>query len=66
MPTRRYPPHPRPGLQLHVRYPSDVGPGVYYGGIVISGQAKVNFDPGIYVLAGGGMQYQGNASSAFG
>ena len=38
---------------------------MYYGGIVISGQAKVNFNPGVYFLAGGGMQYQGNDSSAF-
>ena len=38
---------------------------MYYGGIVISGQAQVRFNPGVYYIAGGGIQYQGNASSAF-
>ena len=42
-----------------------VSPGVYYGGIVISGQAQVHFNPGVYYIAGGGIQYQGNASSSF-
>ena len=38
---------------------------MYYGGIVISGQAQVRFNPGVYYIAGGGIQYQGNASSVF-
>ena len=53
----------RARLRLHEREPSlaTLNPGVYYGGIVISGQAKVKFNPGVYYLAGGGLQYQGNA-----
>ena len=47
------------------RTPTTLSPGVYYGGIVISGQAQVRFNPGVYYIAGGGIQYQGNASSAF-
>ena len=56
---------PGPGCSFTSRTPTTIGPGVYYGGIVISGQAVVNFQPGVYVLAGGGMQYQGNDRSAF-
>jgi hypothetical protein len=32
---------------------------------VISGQAQVQFNPGVYYIAGGGIQYQGNESSSF-
>jgi hypothetical protein len=56
---------PGPGCSFTSKTPATIGPGVYYGGIVISGQAQVNFEEGVYVLAGGGMQYQGNSSSSF-
>ncbi len=56
---------PGPGCSFTSRTPTTIGPGTYYGGIVISGQAQVNFEEGVYVLAGGGMQYQGNDRSAF-
>ena len=56
---------PGPGCSFTSRTATTIGPGTYYGGIVISGQAQVNFEEGIYVLAGGGMQYQGNDRSAF-
>lgn len=42
-----------------------LSPGVYYGGIVVSGQAKVQLNPGVYYIAGGGIQYQGNSNSSF-
>lgn len=58
---------PGPGCSFagNSGYPVTLDPGVYYGGIVISGQAKVQFNPGVYYLAGGGMQYQGNDESSF-
>ena len=34
-------------------------PGIYYGGIEITGQANVTFEPGTYILAGGGLQISG-------
>lgn len=37
-------------------------PGVYAGGIQVSGQASVFLQPGIYVLQGGGLQITGGAS----
>ena len=45
---RGHPARPGPGLQLHARTPTTISPGVYYGGIVISGQAQVQFNPGVY------------------
>ncbi len=56
---------PGPGCGFTSRTPTTLSPGVYYGGIVISGQAQVRFNPGVYYIAGGGIQYQGNTSSAF-
>ena len=56
---------PGPGCSFTSRTPTTLSPGAYYGGIVISGQAQVRFNPGVYYIAGGGIQYQGNASSAF-
>ncbi len=43
----------------------DLLPGIYYGGISISGNARVNLrddsgQPGIYVMAGGGLSVTGN------
>jgi hypothetical protein len=58
-------PGPGCGFAGNAGYPATLNPGVYYGGIVISGQARIQFNPGIYYLAGGGLQYQGNASSSF-
>jgi Putative Flp pilus-assembly TadE/G-like len=58
---------PGPGCSFagNSGYPATLDPGVYYGGIVISGQAKIQFNPGVYYLAGGGLQYQGNDNSSF-
>jgi Putative Flp pilus-assembly TadE/G-like len=58
-------PGPGCGFAGNSGYPATLSPGVYYGGIVISGQAQIQFNPGVYYLAGGGLQYQGNASSSF-
>jgi hypothetical protein len=56
---------PGPGCSFTSKTPTTLSPGTYYGGIVISGQAQVQFNPGVYYIAGGGIQYQGNESSAF-
>lgn len=44
-------------------YPAVLEPGVYYGGWVIRGQAKLHLRPGIYYIAGGGIQLSGNPSN---
>src|SRR5262249_44421992 len=36
-------------------------PGVYCGGILLNGNTYANFNPGTYVIAGGGMLVNGNA-----
>jgi Flp pilus assembly protein TadG len=41
-------------------------PGTYCGGIQISGGTTVTFNPGNYVLLGGGLQVSGNGSSLTG
>jgi hypothetical protein len=57
---------PGPGCSFTKASPvSTLSPGVYYGGIVISGKAKIEFNPGVYYIAGGGIQYQGNDESSF-
>lgn len=56
---------PGPGCSFTRSGVTTLSPGVYYGGIVISGRAQVHFNPGVYYIAGGGIQYQGNADSAF-
>ena len=38
-------------------------PGVYEGGISVSGQAALTLTPGVYVLDGGGFQVSGNATA---
>jgi Putative Flp pilus-assembly TadE/G-like len=38
-----------------------MNPGVYCGGITIIGNAYLHFNPGTYVLAGGGFSFTGNA-----
>jgi hypothetical protein len=37
-------------------------PGVYCGGITLHGNSYLNFNPGTYVLAGGGLSIHGNAT----
>jgi hypothetical protein len=37
-------------------------PGVYYGGINLSGNAQVTLAAGVYILVGGGLTLSGNAS----
>jgi len=37
-------------------------PGTYCGGIKLTGNYAVNFDPGMYVLYGGGLNFSGNIS----
>ncbi len=39
-----------------------LSPGVYWGGLRISGRATVYLTPGTYILAGGGLTLNGNAS----
>jgi hypothetical protein len=56
---------PGPGCGFAGPVFATLDPGVYYGGIVISGKAQVRFNPGVYYIAGGGIQYQGNADSLF-
>lgn len=57
---------PGPGCSFTKASPvSTLSPGVYYGGIVVSGKAKVELNPGVYYIAGGGIQYQGNDESSF-
>ncbi|MBI5683799.1 MAG: hypothetical protein HZC54_01840 [Verrucomicrobia bacterium] len=41
-----------------------LNPGIYWGGISLSGNATVTFRPGRYVLAGGGLHISGNASAS--
>jgi hypothetical protein len=38
-------------------------PGVYYGGWVVGSNVRVELDPGLYILAGGGIRLQGVSSS---
>jgi hypothetical protein len=56
---------PGPGCSFTSNTPATLSPGTYYGGIVISGRAEVRFNPGVYYIAGGGIQYQGNDDSLF-
>jgi len=39
-----------------------VYPGTYYGGLKISGSGDVTFEPGIYIMAGGGMDLGGSGN----
>jgi len=39
-----------------------ISPGVYNGGITVSGQATLNMAPGIYYMNGGGFSFTGNGS----
>jgi hypothetical protein len=44
---------------LKVQSAVTLNPGVYCGGIEITGQGKVTFKPGVYVLKGGGLTVRG-------
>ncbi len=46
-------------LQINGPVAVTLTPGIYYGGIEITGQANVHFEPGIYILAGGGLEISG-------
>lgn len=37
-----------------------VYPGTYYGGLKISGSGNATFEPGIYIMAGGGLELEGS------
>lgn len=37
-------------------------PGIYHGGITISGQGNVTLEPGVYYMSGGGFQFGGQGS----
>lgn len=41
-------------------------PGFYYGGISINGNQAISFNPGLYILGGGGLTVNGNTSSMSG
>ena len=47
---------------LHITGSQVLWPGVYRGGIRVSGQGQVTLKPGIYYLAGGGLQVTGQGS----
>jgi hypothetical protein len=42
--------------------PVTLHPGTYYGGLKFSGSGSITLEPGLYVLAGGGLDYSGTAS----
>jgi hypothetical protein len=57
---------PGPGCVFEgnaANYPVRLDPGVYYGGWVIRGQAKIELNPGIYYIAGGGIQMAAGSTS---
>ena len=39
-----------------------MSPGVYHGGIAISGQANLTMEPGIYYMDGGGFSFTGQGN----
>ena len=43
-----------------------LSPGFYYGGISINGNQAIAFNPGTYILGGGGLSINGNTSSMSG
>jgi hypothetical protein len=52
----------RSALPLVVVSSTVLQPGVYRGGILVSGEAVVTLAPGVYILEGGGMLVSGDAS----
>jgi hypothetical protein len=58
-------PAPTPGTCLasvHATHTVNLTPGTYCGGISGTGGSTINFAPGVYILLGGGMSFNGNAS----
>jgi hypothetical protein len=43
-----------------------LSPGFYYGGISINGNQAIVFNPGLYILGGGGLSINGNTSTMTG
>lgn len=60
MPVRHGDPWDPDTLQIH-HGDVTLQPGIYYGGISITGNARVTLLPGIYVMAGGGFTVTGSA-----
>ena len=50
-----------PNLKKLTSGTSTLHPGVYYGGLEIGSSANVTFEPGTYVMAGGGFKIGGSA-----
>ena len=53
--------HPKT-LHITSSTPVTLRPGIYYGGIQITGSGAVTFLPGTYIMAGGGLENTGSAS----
>ncbi|HEX3314098.1 MAG TPA: pilus assembly protein TadG-related protein [Gemmataceae bacterium] len=49
-------------FQTYTSGTTTLGPGIYRGGLKLSGTATVNLQPGTYVLDGGGLSVTGSAS----
>jgi len=56
-------PPPAPKLKKLTAGTATLRPGVYYGGLEIGSSANVTFEPGIYVMAGGGFKIGGSANA---
>ena len=53
----------RSSSALHFTHGASVlKPGIYHGGIEVSGKAAVTLEPGVYYLDGGGFRYSGQAT----
>jgi hypothetical protein len=50
------------GYHLSGTSSGTISPGVYKGGITVSGQATLNMNPGIYYMEGGGFSFTGQGS----
>jgi len=55
-------PPPAPKLRKLTAGTATLRPGVYYGGLEIGSSANVTFEPGTYVMAGGGFKIGGSAT----
>ena len=55
-------PPPAPKLKKLTSGSATLRPGVYYGGLEIGSSALVEFQPGTYVMAGGGFKIGGSAT----
>jgi len=47
------------GCQFNSKLTYTLNPGIYYGGIQVSNKPTLNFQPGIYIMAGGGFNASG-------